>query len=63
MLRVIEVHKHKANKNHTCCISNETIKPGDYYFDVTVVKNGIIKHKSISLYGYALELIKKGLVS
>lgn len=63
MLRVIEVHKHKANKNHTCCVCKETIKPGDYYFDVTIVKNDVIKHKSISLYGYALELIKGGFVS
>lgn len=63
MLRVIEVHKHKAIKNHTCCVCKETIKPGDYYFDVTVVKNDVIKHKPISLYGYALELIKGGFVS
>ena len=60
MLRVIEVHKHKATKNHVC---KETIKPGDYYFDVTVVKNNVIKHKPISLYGSMLELIKGGFVS
>ena len=63
MLRVIEVHKHKANKNHTCCVCKETIKPGDYYSYVTVVKNDVSKHKPISLYGYALELIKGGFVS
>lgn len=63
MLRVIEVHKHKANKNHTCYVCKETIKPGDYYFDVTIVKNDIIKHRSVSLYGFVLGLIKNGVVS
>jgi len=60
MLRVIEVHKHKAIKPHTCCVCKETIKPGDYYFDATVVKDNIITHKAVSLYGYAVGMIKGG---